>query len=77
MWRMPSLAITADEQGMHEGTIEGIELRRGDRYLRLKIAGLLFDMPGDDDSLQVGTQHRFTIDSTRVTVWPSGELKVG
>jgi ABC-type sulfate/molybdate transport systems ATPase subunit/ABC-type sulfate transport system permease component len=77
MWRMPSLAITADEQGMHEGTIEGIELRRGDRYLRLKIAGLLFDMPGDDDSLQVGTQHRFTIDSTRVTVWPSGDLKVG
>jgi molybdate transport system permease protein len=71
MWRMPSIAITADEQGVHEGTIEGMELRRGDRYLRLKIGGLLFDMPCDDDSLQVGTQHRFTIDSTRLTVWPA------
>jgi ABC-type sulfate/molybdate transport systems ATPase subunit len=71
MWRMPSLAITVDEQGSHEGLIEGIELRRGDRYLRLKIAGLLFDMPCDDARLQAGARQHFSIDSTRLTVWQS------
>jgi molybdate transport system permease protein len=71
MWRLPSLAITVDEQGMHEGMIESIELRRGDRYLRLKMSGLLFDMPCDDPTLRAGRRHRFSIDSTRFTVWPS------
>ncbi len=49
--------------------VEGIELRRGERYARLKIRGVTFDIPTDDARLKTGTSHRFSIDADKLTIW--------
>jgi molybdate transport system permease protein len=69
MWRMASPAILVDENGPHEGLVEAIELRRGERYVKLSAHGLQFDMPCNDVRLEVDSRHRFSIDPARVTVW--------
>ncbi|WP_438392100.1 ATP-binding cassette domain-containing protein [Caballeronia sp. DA-9] len=69
MWRVPALAISRAENGAFEGVVERIELRRGERYARLKILGVGFDIPTDDPQLKMGTSHRFSIDTNRLTVW--------
>jgi ABC-type Fe3+/spermidine/putrescine transport system ATPase subunit/ABC-type sulfate transport system permease component len=69
MWRLPALAIMPSDEGTFEGTVEGIELRRGDRYARLKICGVTFDIPSDDTRLKTGTSHRFSVDIGKLTIW--------
>jgi molybdate transport system permease protein len=69
MWRLPAPAIKASDSGAFEGTVESIELRRGERYARLKILGVPFDIPTDDASLATGTSHRFSIDAEKLTIW--------
>ncbi|WP_213779270.1 ATP-binding cassette domain-containing protein [Caballeronia sp. dw_276] len=69
MWRVPALAITQEQTGAFEGVVENIELRRGERYARLKIVGVAFDIPTDDPRVKTGTSHRFSIDTKRLTVW--------
>jgi molybdate transport system permease protein len=69
MWRLPALAITPSDEGLFEGMVEGIELRRGERYARLKIRGVAFDIPSDDPRLKTGASHRFSIDVNKLTIW--------
>jgi ABC-type Fe3+/spermidine/putrescine transport system ATPase subunit/ABC-type sulfate transport system permease component len=69
MWRLPALAITPSDEGAFQGTVEGIELRRGDRYARLKICGVTFDIPTDDARLKTGTSHRFSVEIDKLTIW--------
>jgi len=69
MWRLPALAIMPSDEGAFEGTVDGIELRRGDRYARLKIGGVTFDIPSDDARLKTGTSHRFVLDINKLTIW--------
>jgi len=69
MWRLPALAIMPSDEGAFQGTVEGVELRRGDRYARLKICGVTFDIPSDDALLKTGTSHRFSVDISKLTVW--------
>ena len=69
MWRLPAPAIRPSEDGPFEGAVEGIELRRGERYARLKILGVPFDIPSDDARLKTGTSQRFFIDADRLTIW--------
>ena len=69
MWRVPALAITREQTGAYEGVVESIELRRGERYARLKIMGVAFDIPTDDPRVKTNTSHRFSIDTNRLTVW--------
>ena len=70
MWRLPALAITPSDEGAFQGTVDGIELRRGDRYARLRICGVIFDIPSDDARLKTGTSHRFSVDIGKLTIWP-------
>jgi ABC-type sulfate/molybdate transport systems ATPase subunit/ABC-type sulfate transport system permease component len=69
MWRVSALAITASANGTHSATIDAVELRRGERYVRLNIGGVQFDVPSDDPRLRENTQYRFSIDPEAVTVW--------
>jgi molybdate transport system permease protein len=70
MWRLPAAAIQPCATGKFEGVVDAIELRRGERYVRLSVQGQPFDIPSDDPSLQPGTSQRFFIDEQRLTVWP-------
>jgi len=70
MWRLPAAAIQPCATGRFEGVVDAIELRRGERYVRLSVQGQPFDIPSDDPSLQPGTSQRFFIDEQRLTVWP-------
>ncbi|MEA3123790.1 MAG: molybdate transport system ATP-binding protein [Caballeronia sp.] len=69
MWRLPALAIMPSDEGAFHGTVDGIELRRGDRYARLKIGGVTFDIPSDDARLKAGAAHRFSVDIDKLTIW--------
>jgi molybdate transport system permease protein len=69
MWRLPALAITPSDEGLFEGMVDGIELRRGERYARLRILGVVFDIPSDDPRLKTDTSHRFSIDANKLTIW--------
>jgi ABC-type Fe3+/spermidine/putrescine transport system ATPase subunit/ABC-type sulfate transport system permease component len=69
IWRLPGLAIMPSDEGAFQGTVEGIELRRGDRYARLKVCGVTFDIPSEDTRLKTGTSHRFSVDIGKLTIW--------
>jgi ABC-type Fe3+/spermidine/putrescine transport system ATPase subunit/ABC-type sulfate transport system permease component len=69
MWRLPALAIMPSDEGAFQGMVDGIELRRGDRYARLKICGVAFDIPSDNARLKTGTSHRFSVDIDKLTIW--------
>jgi ABC-type sulfate/molybdate transport systems ATPase subunit/ABC-type sulfate transport system permease component len=69
MWRISSHALAAVPDGPHLGTIDAIELRRGERYIRVEIGGARFDIASEDTRLRQGTQHRFAIASAGVSVW--------
>jgi molybdate transport system permease protein len=69
MWRLPAWAIRCSEDGPFEGRVEGIELRRGERYATLMILGVSFDIPIDNTRLQPGMSYRFEFDSEQLTIW--------
>jgi molybdate transport system permease protein len=72
MWRVSSHALAVTSQGAHAGVIEAVELRRGERYVRVNIAGVRFDMASEDASLREGAPCRIDIRAAGVTVWPAG-----
>lgn len=69
MWRISSHALVATPEGPYLGTIDAIELRRGERYIQVEIGGARFDLASEDTRLRQGTQHRFAIASAGVSVW--------
>ncbi|MEW6339491.1 MAG: ATP-binding cassette domain-containing protein [Paraburkholderia sp.] len=71
MWRVSSHALVAAPDGPYLGTVDAIELRRGERYIRVEIAGAHFDLASEDTRLRQGSQHRFAIAAAGVSVWPA------
>jgi molybdate transport system permease protein len=71
MWRVSSHALVAAPEGPHLGSIDAIELRRGERYIRVEIGTARFDLASEDNRLRQGTQHRFSIAPAGVSVWPA------
>jgi hypothetical protein len=69
MWRVSSHALVATPDGPHIGNVDAIELRRGERYIRVEIGGAYFDIASEDTRLHQGTQHRFAIAAAGVSVW--------
>ena len=71
MWRVSSHALVATPDGPHLGTVDAIELRRGERYIRVQIGGAYFNIASEDTRLHQGTQHRFAVAAAGVSVWPA------
>jgi hypothetical protein len=71
-----SHALVATPDGPHLGTIDAIELRRGERYIRVEIGGAYFDIASEDTRLRQGSQHRFAIASAGVSVWSAEAAQV-
>jgi ABC-type sulfate/molybdate transport systems ATPase subunit/ABC-type sulfate transport system permease component len=72
MWRLGAAAIAPAPDGPFVARVEAVELRRGERYVRIGIGGARFDLPGEDRRLREGVTHRVKIDAARLTVWPQG-----
>lgn len=73
MWRVSSHALSVSAQGAHPGVIEAVELRRGERYVRVNIAGVRFDLASENAALREGAACRIHIRSTGVTVWAASD----
>ena len=71
MWRVSSHALVATPDGPYVGTVDAIELRRGERYIRVEIDGAYFNLASEDTRLRQGTQHRFAIAAAGVSMWPA------
>jgi molybdate transport system permease protein len=69
MWRVSSHAIHVTEAGMHAGVVDAVELRRGERYVRVNIAGVRFDMANEDTRLREGAPCRIDFRASGVAVW--------
>ncbi|WP_176057232.1 ATP-binding cassette domain-containing protein [Paraburkholderia sp. BCC1876] len=72
MWRVSSHAVTISPDGEHNGVVESVELRRGERYLRVSLGGVHFDLASEDARLREGAPCRIDVRSAGVTVWLPG-----
>lgn len=69
MWRVSSHALVITADGAHEGVVDSVELRRGERYVRVNIAGVRFDIASEDARLREGAACRIDIRASGVAVW--------
>jgi molybdate transport system permease protein len=69
MWRVSSHAMLISADGMHAGVVDAVELRRGERYVRVNIAGVCFDIASEDARLREGTPCRIEIRASGVALW--------
>ncbi|WP_341319043.1 ATP-binding cassette domain-containing protein [Paraburkholderia sp. IMGN_8] len=69
MWRVSSHSIVISPDGGYSGLVDTVELRRGERYVRVNIAGLRFDIPSEDARLREGAECRVGIFADGVLVW--------
>lgn len=69
MWRVSSHALTLSPDGAHNGVVESVELRRGERYLRVNLSGIHFDLASEDAHLREGAPCRIDVRAAGVTVW--------
>jgi ABC-type Fe3+/spermidine/putrescine transport system ATPase subunit/ABC-type sulfate transport system permease component len=71
MWRVSSHALVITPDGAHAGQVDSVELRRGERYVRVNLAGVRFDIANEDARLREGAPCRIDIHAPGVTVWPA------
>nr|WP_174772192.1 ATP-binding cassette domain-containing protein [Paraburkholderia sp. SG-MS1] len=69
MWRVSSHALAVTPQGAHAGVVESVELRRGERYVRVNIAGVGFDLASEDAGLREGAPCRLDLRAAGVNIW--------
>ncbi|MFM0736176.1 ATP-binding cassette domain-containing protein [Paraburkholderia xenovorans] len=69
MWRVASQAVVGSPGGAYEGVVEGVELRRGERYVRVNIAGVRLDVPDGDGVAREGDVWRLDVRGFGVGVW--------
>jgi molybdate transport system permease protein len=69
MWRVSSHAMLISADGMHTCVVDAVELRRGERYVRVNIAGVRFDIASEDARLREGTPCRIEIRASGVALW--------
>ncbi|RKR39081.1 ATP-binding cassette domain-containing protein [Paraburkholderia sp. BL17N1] len=74
MWRVSSHAIVVGQDGTHAGVVDAVELRRGERYVRVNIAGVRFDIANEDTRLREGAPCRIEIRASGVAVWPASDV---
>jgi molybdate transport system permease protein len=73
MWRVSSHAIVVTVDGTHAGVVDAVELRRGERYVRVNIAGVRFDIANEDARLREGAPCRIEIRASGVAVWQASD----
>ncbi len=73
MWRLPSAATSLHEEGAYEAQVDSVELRRGDRFARIDVQGVQFDIPTDDATLLPGMAVRVDIDETLLDLWQADQ----
>ncbi|PRY08772.1 ATP-binding cassette domain-containing protein [Paraburkholderia sp. BL25I1N1] len=73
MWRVSSHAIVVGQDGTHAGVVDAVELRRGERYVRVNIAGVRFDIANEDTRLREGAPCRIDVRASGVAVWPASD----
>jgi ABC-type sulfate/molybdate transport systems ATPase subunit/ABC-type sulfate transport system permease component len=73
MWRVSSHAIVVTVDGTHAGVVDAVELRRGERYVRVNIAGVRFDIANEDGRLREGAPCRIEIRASGVAVWQASD----
>jgi hypothetical protein len=61
--------VSISPNGAYAGVVDAVELRRGERYVRLNIAGVRFDIANEDARLREGSPCRIDIDGSGVSVW--------
>jgi molybdate transport system permease protein len=71
MWRVASSAIRPSQDGPLEAKVDAVELRDGERFARLNIEGVQFDIAIGDARLCEQQAHRFSIDPVGVSAWIS------
>ena len=69
MWRISSHALAVTPNGAYAGVVDSVELRRGERYVRVNIAAVRFDIASEDAGLREGAPCRLDIHAPGVTVW--------
>ncbi|MFP3566768.1 ATP-binding cassette domain-containing protein [Paraburkholderia sp. SIMBA_030] len=69
MWRVSSHSVAISPNGDYSGLVDAVELRRGERYVRVNIAGLRFDIPSEDARLREGVECRVEFLADGVSVW--------
>jgi ABC-type sulfate/molybdate transport systems ATPase subunit/ABC-type sulfate transport system permease component len=69
MWRIASGAIRAAEEGPLSAWVDSIELRDGEQFARLNIAGVLFDISVGEARLRERQTCRCFIDPAGVSAW--------
>ncbi|WP_137909986.1 MULTISPECIES: ATP-binding cassette domain-containing protein [unclassified Burkholderia] len=73
MWRVSTRAIRLiGGPGSFEAVVDSIELRNGDRFARVEIAGVHFDLSTENTSLVERHTCHFAIDRDGVSVWTAG-----
>jgi molybdate transport system permease protein len=75
MWRVSSHALVIAADGAHAGQVESVELRRGERYVRVNLAGVRFDIASEDARLREGASCRIDIHAAGVTIWAAREAR--
>ncbi len=58
------------DAGAWQGVSEGIRLRRGERYARVRIGGRVFDMQAVDPDIPEGAPCAISIDPAKIHLWP-------
>jgi molybdate transport system permease protein len=69
MWRVAAHAVIVAPDGAHRAKVEAVELRRGERYVRLNIAGVHFNIAAAHVPAREGEFCRVDILPSGVTVW--------
>ncbi|QYD67225.1 ATP-binding cassette domain-containing protein [Paraburkholderia edwinii] len=77
MWRVSPRAISVladdavnDQNSLHRGTLERMELRHGDRYAVIDLSGHRLDVGDEHALIEAGRDHYVRIDPRGVSVWP-------
>lgn len=76
MWRVAPGAIRPSQDGPLEAKVDAVELRDGERFARLNIEGVQFDIAIGDARLCERQAHRFSIDPVGMSAWISSATSV-
>ena len=68
MWRIAPGGIRVSAQGAYAGTVQQLQLRRGERYAQVRIGEALLEARAQERAYDEGAK-RFDIDPASISVW--------
>jgi molybdate transport system permease protein len=74
MWRVPSRAIQPSQDGPLVATVDSIELRDGERFARLDIEGVHFDIAAGSFPVCEGDAIRCCVEAAAVSAWSESPI---